>query len=141
MDHFISLGQYAQFAMAREFITTENSRTYGYAKNRREKWGDFIVAPLMRPANYVTLNIRSPLMITALVVAGLALATLIFYPGLVPGLFFLAKSCKFAAFLMTQSTILGFCLRTLGRLGNGELMNAWDRNLLTPVKIGTLINA
>lgn len=139
MKNFDSLKDYFRFALAREFVHRENCQSFSYKENFLEKIGGFTVKPLFHPSDYVLKNIRNPLFISATVIVGLALTTLVFYPALVPGLLTLTGALKFTGYLLTQSTIVGLGLRTLGRLHNDQLMTAWKHQLLLPINLGTEI--
>lgn len=139
MKNFDSLSHYFRFALAREFVHGENYQPYRYKKNALESIGGFIVRPLFQPGDYILKNIRNPLFITATVIVGLALTTLIFYPAMVPGLLTITSALKFTGYLFTQSTIIGLGLRTLGRLQNNELMAAWKNQIPLPINLGTEI--
>lgn len=139
MKYFDSLKSYFQFAAAREFVYKETCTPFSYLPNRLEKMGEILAKPLFHPADRFLKNIRNPLYITALVVGAIALTTLVFYPALFPGFVSLAYTIKFGAYVLTQSLILGFCLRTLGRLSHPHLMNAWTAGQLHPVTIGSVI--
>lgn len=139
MEHFASFKSYCRFAMAREFVHKETGSPFIYAKKRLEKIGDLLASPLIKPGDFVLKNIRNPLFVTAAVIIGLALTTLLFYPAIIPSLVLFTFTVKAGIFLLCQSTILGIGLRTLGRLGHPELMSAWDRQKLAPVPIGAIL--
>ena len=138
MKFFNSFNEYFQFALAREFVQRETYEPIPLRQNKVEKWGGFLIKPLVQPGDFALRNIRNPLFITAIVIISLALTTLIFYPALIPA-FILSDAVKLGLYVMTQSTIIGLCLRTLGRLNNQELIDAWTNKELVPVRIGSEI--
>lgn len=139
MLHFNSFKHYLRFVFAKEFVYKETLEPFLCKHNRWAKIGDLLAKPTFQPGDFILKNIHNPLFITATVIASLALTTIVFYPGVIPGLFTLANSLKIVAYALTQSTILGVGIRTLGRLSNTELMNAWDKQLLIPVALGSVI--
>jgi len=139
MKSFNSIRGYFQFALAREFVYQDSLSQFHYRQNKLEKVGAFLARPIFQPGDYLLKNIRSPLFITATVVAGIALTTLVFYPGVVPGLLGLANAIKLGVYAVTQSTIVGVCLRTLGRLNHRELMEAWAHQRITSVTLGSIV--
>lgn len=138
MDHFLNFKEYGDFALAREFLYRDPTKgMFNHVPNRLEKLGGRLIAPLFTPADKVLRNIRNPLLIAALTISGIFFTTLLFYPSV----FVLLTSCvlaiKITAFTLLQTTILGLCLRTLGRLSpSNELLKAWDNKELVPVPIG-----
>lgn len=104
-----------------------------------EKIGEVLVSPYFKPGDFVLKNIRNPLFITAAVIVGLALTTLVFYPEVVPAIGIVALALKGWVFLLTQSAIAGLGLRTLGRLNNSDLMTSWSSRKLVPVPMGAVI--
>lgn len=139
MKHFDSYKSYFGFALAREYAYIDSCRPFSYNKSRMEKIGEFIASPLLKPGDYVLKNMRNPLFITAAVIIGLALTTLVFYPALIPGLLAFSAGLKGLVFLLTQSSIVGLCMRTLGRLNNTQLMTAWKNREIQIVRVGSMI--
>jgi len=139
MKHFASCKDYFRFVTAREFADAQTNAPFAYSKSRLEKVGEVLASPLARPGDYVLKNIRNPLFITAAVIVGLMLTTLIFYPAVIPGLLAITSVLKAGAFALTQTALTGLCLRTLGRLNNSGLMAAWDSRQLQPVRLGAII--
>ncbi len=145
---FSSWPNFFQFALAREFVPTDEEKPVVIAANRLEKLGHAISRPLLNPVNFLLREIKNPLVILSLTVALVALATLIFYPAefmmavytILP---FLAKvqpwMVKLAVFCGTEATILAVGLRALGRMCNTELRRAWHANEIVPVHIGARI--
>lgn len=139
MEHFDSFKNYLRFVVASNFVHKEDYRPFTYSKNRWEKIGEAIASPILKPGDYILKNIRNPLFITAVVIVGIALTTLVFYPALIPQCLALTTVSKAGGYLMIQSTIIGLCIRMLGRLHNQQLMSAWDKQDLQPINIGTTI--
>ena len=136
MDHFSGFRDYIRFAAARKFVTEEGASFK--SANLPEKFGGYLVSPLLKPAHFCLKNIRNPLMIVALTVGALFASTLLFYPATLALIISGIPAIKLAGYFTVQTTITGLCLRTLGRLHNKELMEAWDARSLTPVGIGSM---
>jgi len=140
MEHFTSFGQYLKFSFAREFIYRDETKgDFSYNPNALEKLGGYLVAPLMKPSDSLLKNIRNPLVITALTIGAIFVATLVFYPAVVVSLLQNITVLKFAICSLVDVTILGLGLRTLGRLGvsgDNGLLSAWDKGEIIPVPIG-----
>lgn len=141
MEHFDSFSNYVRFAWAREFTTKDPCEaTFKYTKNTYERLGDAMTGPVLRPMDFSARNSRNPFFITAMTIAALFVATLVFYPAVVAGLLTagVVTGIKVTLFSLTQLTIVGLCLRTLGRLNNEALMDEWDQNHLNPLGIGSV---
>ncbi len=77
-------------------------------------------------------------MIIALTIAALFVATMIFYPSVIAGIFFISGAIiKLSLFALAQMTVLGVGLRTLGRLTNPKLMSEWEKGNLNTQAVGT----
>lgn len=139
MKYFDTFKDYYRFATAREFVHKETCTSFPYRHNRMEKIGEVLVSPYFKPGDFILKNIRNPLFITAAVVMGLALTTLVFYPEVIPAIGLIALALKSWVYLLTQSAIAGLGLRTLGRLNNAELMSSWVNRKLQPVPMGAVI--
>lgn len=139
INDFTSIKDYFRFVGAQQFAYKEGLRPFPLRKGLLEKLGGVFVKPVMQSGDYILKNVRNPLFLTAIVVSALALTTLIFYPTVFSGIFSIAPAIRLSAYILTQSTILGLCLRTLGRLNNLPLMQAWKNQELQPIPIGTII--
>jgi hypothetical protein len=135
MNHFSSLGSYIRFAAARKFEVEDGASIK--ARTCMERLGGYMVTPLLGPAHFCMKNIRNPLMIAALTVSALFFATLLYYPSTLALIVAGIPAIKMGSYLTVQTTILGLCLRTLGRLNNEELMQKWDAGKLKPIAVGT----
>lgn len=135
MTHFDGIRDYIIFAAARKFVTKEGKSFK--SENFREKLGGRLVSPLLKPAHFCMKNIRNPLMIVALTLGALFVSTLLFYPATLSAIIVAIPAIKLIAYATVQMTIIGLCVRTLGRLGNKELMEAWDARQLIPVGLGS----
>lgn len=136
MIHFNKITDYFNFVGAKEFAY-HNNTPFRYTKNICERIGDFVVAPVLKPFDFSLRNIRNPLFIVALTVGCLFLATLLFYPGVVAAVIVGAPLIKLAAYVLVQTTLVGLCLRTLGRLANPELTENWNSLKIQPLSLGT----
>lgn len=135
MNKFNSFTDYLRFVCARKFVTDDN-RTFR-TENKSERWGGYLVTPLLKPLNFCLQNIRNPLMVVALTVGALFMSTLIFYPASLSALAIAVPIIRLTAFTLTQATIIGLCVRTLGRLANKPLMQAWEAGSIYPVGLGS----
>lgn len=141
MDHFDTFSSYVRFTFARDFIKKDPSEiSFHYTKNKWEKTGDFLTKPVLKPIDFSGRNSRNPFFITALTIAALFVATVLFYPAMVSGFLTIpvVVGIKTALYTLTQITIVGLCLRTLGRLNNPVLMSEWDKHNLIPQRIGSI---
>lgn len=146
---FDSFSEYWQFAWAREFRDVENHEKVGYAKTRLERLGDFMVYPINRISDHALRNIRNPLMILTVTVTAIVAVTILFYPeelvNFVSRAIPIAQQVKpwmikVALYSSLQVTIIGMCLRMLGRLDpSGELWNLWNQSPrdILPIAVGT----
>ena len=135
MIHFDGIKDYIAFALARKFVTNEGETFQ--SQTFQEKLGGYLVTPLLKPAHFCMKNIRNPLMIVALTLGALFVSTLLFYPATLSAIMLAVPVIKLTTYLTLQTTIVGLCLRTLGRLANRELMEAWDAHQLTPIGLGS----
>lgn len=148
---FESVRDYARFCTAREYWHEDvGDGGFEYEKRWLERAGDLMIAPVHRTADFSLRNLTNPLMITTLTVAMAALATLVYYPDqtietvlkVLPEHRLLTLSgMKFSAYLGVQWLILGLGARTMGRLINGSLMQAWTERRIVPISVGTVIQA
>lgn len=145
----MKIKEHLRFITAREFW--KNPRENGffnYKKNTIERVGDLFVFPLFGGSDYFLKNIKEPYFITALTVVSIALTTLFFYPKkcaeFAVKIFPLFSSIepwmvKFGTYVISQLTILGIGLRTLGRYSNQELNTAWKQKSIVSIPVGTVI--
>lgn len=139
MEHFSTFREYARFAMAREFIYADPDKgDFRYHKNKIERLGDFLVAPLFSPSDKLLSNIRNPALIASLTALALFANTAAFYPSVVEKIFSYTWLLHDGSFYLSTATILGLGMRTLGRLHplDNDLMQAWDKKELIPVPLG-----
>jgi len=143
---FTSWADYGHFSFAREYVT-QAGEPYAYDRNWLETIGHAMAWPVLQPANFIAREIQNPLVILALTVSAIALATIAFYPTQFFGALstiapFLSKfhpwMAKFALFLCIEITIAGIGLRTLGRVTNDDLMLAWTNREIRPLHIGAV---
>lgn len=109
--------------------------------------GHVLVAPITLPLDLTLRNIQRLLVINSLALAAMSLVTIAFYPDhfvhmvqrFAPFLLVKASTLKFVTYVALQSIILGFGVRTFGRLCNSELMTAWNQHprIITSVPLGT----
>ena len=125
ITHFDSIGEYFSFVFAREFWDKQNNQTFAYSKSSFEKAGEWLTKPILGFADFTFKNIKNPLFITALVIIGIAAASIAFYPAqfiavvgfVYPPLLHLTPSVgKFALYLALNTTIVGLFIRTMNRL-------------------------
>lgn len=145
---FNSVGDYFRFGNAKSFFHSGEQKFFEYPKNLLERIGDRLVKPVASTTDFLLVNIRNPLMILALTVAAIALVTIAFYPtvfmnalgAVIPFVFSIEPwMVKLAVFAAVEINILGVGLRTLGRLTNKVLMQAWTNKEIIPISLGTQI--
>jgi hypothetical protein len=136
----------AQFAFAREFVDREGKRA-PLEPSRIEKMGHSLANILLKPLDVVLTQIRNPAVIAALTVASLLMTAIIFYPGetmliltrVLPFLKHLqAGHVKFSFYVLSQVMIFGLGLRTMGRLSNTDLMDAFRKKEIFPIPLGAI---
>lgn len=142
---FPSWRNYFQFALAREFVTTDENQPYVYERNWMETVGQNISRPLVNPVNFLLREIKNPLVILALTVSAIAVVSLVFYPAQFLGVVytvlpFLSKvqpwMVKAALFVGVEATIAAIGLRAFGRMCNQDLRRAWHANEIRALQIG-----
>jgi hypothetical protein len=147
MQAYESVRSYLRFATAREFWNADNTQDeFIYQKSTLEKIGSVLVSPLWNTSDAAFRNIRQPLFITALTAAALATTTLAYYPEevfemiskVVPLNRIEPWTVKLTMWIASQTLILGFGLRTYGRLDNHHLKSAWDTKAIIAVPIGAV---
>ena len=145
---FDSYRDYFSFIFAKDFYDLKQKQMMDCSVHPLEKVGGAILSPLFKPLDQILQNIKNPLVITALTTTALAIATLIFYP--VHFMDILTKAIpligriqpwmvKLALFCVVELNILALGLRTLGRLSNATLVQAWNRRDVEPIAIGAQI--
>lgn len=149
MNYISPLRNYLSFAFAREFCNPrESDEPFIHQKGFLEKAGGILVSPFLRPCDGLLKNIKEPFMITAMTVSAMGLTTLFFYPEetvnalkvVFPFVSYIQpKVVKFAVFIGSEATLLGFGLRTYGRLSNAALVNAFESKTVVPLSLGTVI--
>jgi membrane-bound ClpP family serine protease len=143
---FLSCEDYFRFSLAKSFQTA-NGELFNYNKNRLDTVGSVVFKPLSIFVDHTLRNIRNPLMITVLTIIAIAATTFAFYPTFV--LTSIGKILplalqlqpwvvKLAVFTAIEIQILGLGLRTLGRLSNPVLIQAWIKREISPLSIGAL---
>ncbi len=141
---FDSWQSYFSFCLAREFVDQQ-----GRSLNGRgiERIGHFLAAPIVKPLDALMREFRNPLVIVALTVSLLLITSIVFYPvqsmvlacRVLPFLKYIRPwHVKGALYIISQTVILGLGLRTLGRLSNPELMEAFARKRVIPIPIGAV---
>jgi hypothetical protein len=146
--HFNSIRDYFSFVAAKGFYDVAREQEISYSKTILDTLGTIIVKPTSIIIDRTLKNIRNPLVITALTIVAISIATIIFYPAKVvsvletvlPFIFHIQPwMLKLATFAVVEIHILAIGIRTLGRLNNRELMQAWTRREIIPIAIGTRI--
>lgn len=147
---FDSCKDYFKFVWARDFYHLEQQKVIHYSPSRLEKAGRALLAPAFTPIDQLLRNIKNPLVITALTIMAIAIVTIAFYPATVitavgtvlPFIFNIQPwMLKLTLFLAVELNILAIGMRTLGRLNNASLMQAWTRREIIPIMIGTQIRS
>lgn len=132
------------FAIAKDF-SHPNGQPFAWRKNRSEEIGHVMRMGIGSLANTFFTHIKNPTSIVAMTALGSLAVTMAFYPETT--LNFIATVCpialkieawmiRAALYILCQTTVLGLCIRTLGRLDNPELVNNWKAGNLVPVYPG-----
>lgn len=142
---FHSWSNFFHFALARKFAPRDPHQPVTISRNVLENVGHVISRPILTPLNFMLREIKNPLVILALTVTLVALATILFYPAqfmmVASTVFpFLVKiqpwMVKLALFAAVETTILALGVRALGRMCNRELRQAWHARKLLPIHLG-----
>ena len=146
LKHFDSLKDFGRFVFAKEYCLRETNEPFVYQKSFAEKIGDVFLIPTMRPRDLVLRNLNNPIFIMSMVILGIALTTIAFYPTqfalvasmVMPAMIKLSPATiKFGLYIFTNMTIIGLFLRTWCRLNpEGELVKNWEKGNLRAVAVG-----
>lgn len=143
---FDSWRSFWSMATAREFFDLETKQT---VKRRSclEVTGSHLSAVLLKPLDAVMKEFRNPVVIVALTVSLIFIASIVFYPAQTFGMacrilpFLKAvrpHHVKAALYFISQIAIGGIGLRMFGRLSNHELMQGVRSGRVMPVPIGSV---
>lgn len=131
-----------RLAAAREF--RNDAGLFAYSKGPAERLGDLLVWPIFRTGDGLLKRIAEPYMVTLLALAAIGICTFVFYPDKVlewipVNQLIQPWMIRISLYALSQMTLLGFGLRTFGRLNNSELMDPWNNRTIEPVSLGTKI--
>lgn len=136
-----------RFVSAREFWRVDGSEgSCSRNKNWIERAGDILLAPYTSSTDRVLRDIDKPYMVTALTLAALGIATLVYYPEQTAELalkvaplkdYVMPWMVKFGVYIATESVILGVGLRTLGRQSDRELVSDWRGGRVVAIPLGS----
>jgi hypothetical protein len=144
---FDSWKGFGSFALAREFGDQKTKNIYLSHSTRLEEIGDALSSVVMKPIDAVMRGFRNPLVIVALTVSLIFIASLVFYPvqamaaacRILPFLKHVnAAHVKAALFGVSQAVILGLGLRTVGRLSNDDLKDKVRNGRVFPIPVGAV---
>lgn len=144
-DGFDSWKDYFSFSLARNYVATKTEQYTHFPPHVLERVGEVLAKPFLEPLHFFALNIKNPAFIVALSTTAIALTSLAFYPvefmQIASTLFPSVKKMEpwmlhFGLYATAQSTIIALCLRTLGRLSNPNLLNAWKKREIKALHIG-----
>jgi hypothetical protein len=144
---FDSWHSYSSFCFAREFADRQTGDVVERRMTRLEKIGHYLAAALSAPLDAVLREFRNPLVIVALTVSMLFIASIVFYPVQA-----MALACRILPFLrhvrpwhakaalyaLSQTVLLGLGLRSVGRLSDPNLMSAYLQKKIMPIPIGAV---
>lgn len=141
----LGFDSYYSFNFAREFVDRQTGEKFPIS--RFEKIGDALAGLILKPLDTIMKEFRNPVVIVALTITLLFIASIIFYPvqsmaiacRLLPFLKYVRPAhIKAALYVFSQTVILGLGLRSVSRLSNPELMNAFQRHQIIPIPIGAV---
>lgn len=144
---FETYKDYFRFAGAKSFFTSGGDQ-FVYPKNLAERLGDKLLNPVFKPTDFMMRNIKNPLFIVILTVVAVALVTLAFYPtavvaaagAVIPAVFYIQPwMLKLGLYAVVQSTIFCLGMRTIGRMKNPVLVQAWNSRELVPIPMGAIV--
>ncbi len=142
---FDSVRDYFRFAAAKEYRRIDAEYTTYEEKNIIEKIGDVFAFILHRSTDSLVKNIKSPAFILGVSMLSSGVVTFVIYPQwtsetimyFAPGISMITPEIiRKVGFVFTEATILGYTMRTLGRLTNSELMEQWSRREIIPIYAG-----
>jgi hypothetical protein len=146
LNHFTSFHDFGRFIWARQFVDTQTNSVI-VSKNRCERLGDLLTAPLLTPIDIATRNMYDPKVIISAVMISLAAISIAYYPDKTIGVISKAipkavelapSTLRFAMFCWMQISIIGLGLRTWGRLDpNSPLLQKWDANQVLSIPLGS----
>jgi hypothetical protein len=140
LDNTVKPQEGSTFAQTKGFSICQYTPTTLEKVGRVFQWG---VAGFL---DFFLRNFKNPLMIITLTAIAMVVTTFCFYPivtfagivAVIPFLQYVITPTVLLAitFGIAQLTILGICLRTLGRLNNQGLMGRYNAGELKPILIG-----
>jgi len=142
---FSSVRDYANFIAAQGFHYTDNPNKE-FPISKVEAFTKKVLAPVLKPLDNICRNVNKPMFIAAVNVAGVAGATLFFYPDttfetvrVICSPFFDLEPWmpKFGVYVFVETMITGLMVRTLARLNNIPLLEAWKNREVVPIHLGS----
>lgn len=147
-DTLQSLKSTWQFVTAKEFEARSIDQPFEHRLNLSEKGGHMLLHPTSKVFDHMGRNITNPLYVVAMVMMGVAMTTLLFYPSraiegvrkVFPFVRFLTPGViRFSLYCATQITLLGMGTRTFGRFSNEELYERWKKQELYAIPLGAVL--
>lgn len=143
--HFSSWGDYLKFVFAKGFYNPETEEEI--APSTMEKISQKIYGIFQKPIDMMLTNIKEPWFIAGINIVGVTAVTVAIYPDqsfevlktacspffqLEPG------NLKSVVYGLIQTTIFGLWARTMARLNDSQLVNAWEKREILPIHLGSI---
>lgn len=147
LGKFPSISNYLHFLCAKKFSYAEENTPF--PPNFFERIASAALAPLQNSLGKLIENINKPIIAAPIGIIGVGLITVFFYPDISFGI--LQKTCapiveleswmlKFAFFILCQSMLISAGVRTIARLNDSALLQAWHEKKIVPVHIGSSLS-
>ena len=135
---------WARFALAREFVTREQT-PHVYQATLVERCGGALRWGVGSALDHLLREIRNPIVVVAIAAIAAVAVTIAFYPAVifnavVTVIPIVARlepwMAQMALYILTQTTLLGITLRAYGRFQNNDLKELWKADEIRPLFIG-----
>lgn len=143
---FPSLSNLVSFLVAKEYRNANNLAEKANT-NVVEKLAGRLLTPIQLPSHGLLSSYDQPIMITVVTVAGIGLWTLFNYPQQVlekvqfvcsPFFDFEPWMVRFSWYILSQTMLAAFWMRSVARLRDGELTQKWHSQQIVPFHLGSL---
>ncbi len=144
---FDSFRDFAVFALAREFSGDEPAKPDPQQSNWLICSGETLTKATLLPLDFALRQLKNPSMAVVFTIAALVAASVFFYPLqtaaavqlICPWARHIARwQIRLLGYSAIQLGILGLGIRTLGRLNDPKLMEAYRLKTVAPISIGSV---
>ena len=132
MDHkgLSRLKKHFQFVVAKNFQNKDGS-SFLYSLSLCERLGKILLVPFTFPLEFLLSFFSWQIVLMIITMTALVMASIFYYPDQIAKVIswivplISREQAKFLCYLWIQCYLIGMLLRTLGRLSNPVLKNAW----------------